>query len=267
MKELVERARTITGTVAEAIRRAVDPPLGSDPRPIDVRRAIIEAIERQLEPAGGGRRVLPGDAVAVHVLTEQPSSRRALEAVLADLRDAVVQRLREVQCDVPRRFRVDVSYVRRPPAAWAPDQRLDVVVTRHDGAAALDQTAPPALRITVLRGEAEKPAYTFTDAVVRVGRTREPTDDRGRLRFNDIAFLESGAAENASVGRGHACIRFAPVTGEHRLFDEGSANGTRVIRGGEVIEVPKRDPIGVVLMSGDEVQFGRAAIKLQIRES
>ena len=39
-----------------------------------------------------------------------------------------------------------------------------------------------------------------------------------------------------------------------------------VLRGGEVIDVPKRDPVGLALRSGDEVQLGKAAIRVRIGE-
>jgi hypothetical protein len=79
-----------------------------------------------------------------------------------------------------------------------------------------------------------------------------------------VAFLENDSADNRTVTRGHAIIRFDARRGEHRLFDEGSANGTRVVRSGVVIEVPKRDPVGVCLRSGDEVHLGKAALRIRI---
>jgi pSer/pThr/pTyr-binding forkhead associated (FHA) protein len=268
MKKLVEQARTLGGTVVDAVRRAVDPPLDQDARPLDVKRAIVEAVEQQLEPAGGGRRVLPGDGVVVKLLAEQVEARRALEAVLADIRDTIAARLQELQCSVPRRFSVDVSYIRRLPVDWAPGQRLSVTLTQSAARGATDgdgeQGGLPTLAIEVLRGQTEQQQFTLIEPVVRIGRSSDPTDDRGRPRFNHIAFLENDSPENRTVTRGHALIRYNATTGEYRLFDEGSANGTRVVRHGEVVDVPKRDPVGLALRSGDEVQLGKAAIKVRI---
>ena len=269
MKKLVEQARSLGGTVVDAVRRAVDPPLDEDARPLDVKRAIVEAVEQQLEPAGAGRRVLPGDRVLVTLLAEPAEARGGLEAVLADIRDTIATRLQELQCGVPRRFAVDVSYVRRPPAEWTSGQRLSVTLApsavrrgANDGEA--DLATPPALAIDVVRGQTDQPQFTFAEPVVRIGRSSDPTDERGRPRFNQVAFLENDSAENRTVTRGHALIRYHAATGEYRLFDEGSANGTRVVRSGEVIDVPKRDPVGLALRSGDEVQLGKAAIKVKI---
>lgn len=270
MRRIVEQARSIGDAVVGAVRRAVDPPLTADARPLDIKRAIVELVEQQVEPAGGGRRVLPGDFVQVRVLAEQDQT-KPLDAVLSDIREVIRTRLLELQCEVPRRFAVEVSYVGRPLEEWEPDQRLEVVVRadRHAPAARRavvdpDEATQPVLIVEVVRGQATKQQFTFCDAVIRIGRSPDPTDERGRPRTNDVAFLENESAENLTVTRGHALIRFDPRTGEYRLFDEGSANGTRVLRSGEAIDVPRRDPVGVSLRPGDEVQFGKAAVRIRI---
>jgi hypothetical protein len=297
MKRIIRQARSLGDVVADAVRRAVDPPLAADARPLDVKRAIVEAVEQQVEPAGAGRRVLPGDAVQVKVLAESAEQRKSLEAVLRDLGDAVKTRLAELQCQVPRRFAVNVSYVRRQPDDWTADQRLAVVVdgersvsvagrdlrsglfhdpsagplrgSRPTGSGSQDGpvAAVPVLTIDVLRGEALKRHFTFRSVVVRIGRSPDPTDERGRPRTNDVAFLENENEDNRTVTRGHALIRFDARDREYRLFDEGSANGTRIVRSGEAIDLPRRDPVGVSLRSGDEVRFGKAAIRIRIDES
>jgi hypothetical protein len=264
MKNALSKAKAVGESMAGVLRRAIDPPLGPDARPLDVRRAIVETVERQVEPAGAGRRVLPGDTVRVKVMCADAAERRALEAVLEDLRDGIVGRLRELRCEAPPAFAIDVTYLRREPPGWAPGQRLSVELSR--AAAASDATPQPILAVTVVKGQAAQESFTFSGPVIRIGRATEPTDERGRPRFNDIAFLENDQAENRTVTRGHAVIRFNGSRGEYRLFDEGSVNGTRIVRGGDFIDVPKRDPVGVVLRSGDELQFGKAAIRVRIGE-
>lgn len=280
MKRIVEQARSLGDVVAGAVRRAVDPPLTADARPLDIKRAIVEAVEQRVEPAGGGRHVLPGECVQVKVLTGSAGQRRALEVVLDDIRETIASRLLELQCQVPRQFSVAVGYVRRPPDDWDDDQRLAVVVSDGDavgsslnrirrGASVArrddDGVATlPSLTIEVVRGQAQKRHATFRAAVVRIGRSPDLTDERGRPRMNDVAFLENDNAENRTVTRGHAVIRFDARAGEYRIFDEGSANGTRIVRSGESIDVPRRDPVGVSLRSGDEVHLGKAAVRIKI---
>jgi hypothetical protein len=267
MKTFVRRARRLGGTVADAVRRAVDPPLTADARPIEIKRAIVEEVEQLVEPAGGGRRLLPGDSVQVTILTERHETQTTLEAVLADLRERLVARLMELQCGLPRQFSVQVTYVATPPAGWEPGQRLEVNLTWSEPAGEHDSFAIeelPSLTVTVVRGHAECMEATFRARAVRLGRSASPTDERGRPRVNDVAFLEDDSPENRTVTRGHALIRFNGESGGYRLFDEGSSNGTRVLRDGEIFELSRRDPVGFSLKSGDEVQLGKAAVRVQI---
>ena len=201
----------------------------------------------------------------MRVLAPDAAEERALRAVLDGIREAALARLRELTCDPPRGFRVDVLYQRTRPAAWQPTQRLAVdfpAQPRTAPEAPPVEPGPPTLKVTVVSGAATKSVYTLTQRVVRIGRSEAPVDNLGRLRRNDIAFLESDDERNKTVTRGHAEIRYDKDRGEFRLFDEGSANGTRILRGGELIEVSPRDPIGVALRPGDELQFGTAAVRV-----
>ena len=265
MKKIVERAREISRTVAVNIRRAVDPPLDERATPLDIRHAVVEAVERRVQPSGQGRRILPDACVRVKVHAPDAASERALRTALDDVQRAAQVRLRELRCDPPAGFQVDVVYLRSRPASWDAGQRIAVdypAAGRPAAPTAIEVAPVPQLRIAVLAGVATKAAYVFTDTVVRVGRSETPVDDRGRVRRNDVAFLENDDERNRTVTRGHAEIRYSRTDGEYRVFDEGSANGTRILRGGEAIDVPSRDPIGVALRSGDEVQFGKACVRI-----
>lgn len=265
MKNIVARARRLSKTVAVGIRRAVEPALDDRATPLDVRHAIVEAIEHRVQPAGGGRRILPDSHVKVRVLAADAASERALRTVLEGVQGTVAARLRELRCDIPAGFRVDVACVKSRPASWTPGQRLALEYLAQPVAEIRPVPAPtPGLKLTVVKGTTGKPSYTFSDAVIRIGRSDAPVDDRGRVRRNDLAFLENADERNRTVTRGHCEIRYNRSTREYRVFDEGSANGTRLVRGGEVIEVPARDPVGVAIASGDELQFGQAAVRVTI---
>ena len=69
---------------------------------------------------------------------------------------------------------------------------------------------------------------------------------------------------HATVSRAHARMVYDAARGGYRLLDEGSTRGTQVIRRGELIKVPKNDPRGVLLMSGDEIQLGDVVLRLTI---
>lgn len=265
MKRIVERARELSKSVAVSIRKAVDPPLDDTATPLDLRHAIVEAVERRVQPAGRGRRTMPDACVRARVLAPDAPSERALRSVLDDVQAEVLNRLRELKCDVPAGFRMDVAYVRSRPASWTGSQRLAIDYPVHPPPAPdRPEAAPPALKLTVVKGTATRPSYTFTESVVRIGRSDRPVDVRGKIRRNDVAFLENEDELNRTVTRGHCEIRYNRATGEYRVFDDRSANGTRIVRAGEIIDVPAGDPVGVALQSGDELQFGQAAVKVAI---
>ena len=265
MKKFVEQARDLTKMLAGKLQQAVEPPLPADATPLEIRYHVIEAIERRVQPAGGGRRVFPDGVVRVTTIAENSETRRAQRAALDDVTIAAAARLRELDCAVPQGFHVEVTYLDTRPPSWPAD--APVTIEFAEPAVTTDRRTPdriPTLTLTVLRGSATRPSYTFNKAVVHLGRTETPQDDRGRSRTNDVAFLEDGDERSATVTRGHCVLRYDRTRDEYRVFDERSANGTRVVRGGEPIEVPPGDPIGVALMSGDELQLGKASLEVRI---
>jgi FHA domain len=250
------------------LKKVLDPPLAADAQPLEIREGIVDAIEQRAVPAGRGQRVLAHNQISVTVLAPTHDDRLTLQAVLADLQDAVVNRLREIRCQVPAGFTVVVHYTRRLRPGWAPEQRLAVEYSSREVAMIPDMSRlePPSLRVTVLRGRAMQTAYTLTESHVQIGRTALPVDSRGRPRKNHVAFVEDGDEYGNSVGRAHASIRFDPARGEYRVFDDGSRNGTRVVRNGKILEIMRRDPTGVTIVSGDEIHLGTAAIRVEIQD-
>ena len=264
MKEIVDRARQLSRTMAGRLRRAVDPPLASDAAPLEIRHFIIESIESRVQPSGGGRRKLPDALVDVKIVAADPAAQRALRTALDDVQSGVLARLKELSCEVPAGFRVQVTYLKRPPSGWPADRQLAIEYPHIQTI----ETAPsgtPELTLTVTRGSATQESYTFTLPIVRVGRSAAPHDDRGRTRRNDVAFLENGDDDSMTVTRGHCEIRYSRAGGGYRVFDERSANGTRIVRNGEIIDVPANDPIGVAIIDGDEIEFGTASVRVAIR--
>ena len=53
-----------------------------------------------------------------------------------------------------------------------------------------------------------------------------------------------------------------PGTRTYRLFDQGSANGTRVLRKGRLNEIAPNDPVGLPIEPGDELHLGKAVIRV-----
>lgn len=238
---------------------------GPDATPLEICQAVLEEVERKVQPVGRGRRLFPYSRIIVR-LRPPDADRPGFEAAFASMTARVRERLGELRCEAPGALDVRVSFVKKAPAGWAAEQLFSIEYPNDPEAAAEPREKPPlpVLRITVLRGAATDQAYTFTDPNISIGRTADPTDGLGRVRRNRVAFLDTVDGITETVGRAHARLRREPETGEYRLFDEGSSNGTSIVRDGTAILVPPRDPRGVRVQSGDEIQIGRAVIQLTI---
>jgi FHA domain len=255
----------LTRRVIATLRAWFDPPIEPDARPLEIREAIVDLVERRAEPAAAGRRVLTHNHVTVTVVTRDKDERAALSASLCDIESAIRARLAELRCQVPPGFEVEIQYARKPKAGWAPTQRLGIdfasrAVTRRPAG----HEPSSRLRIVVVRGQATQRSYLVSDPLVRIGRTAAPVDHAGRPRHNHVVFVENGDEHSTTVGRAHASIQYDHARREYRLFDDGSHNGTRVVRGATTLSVVARDPVGVRLLSGDEVQFGTAVVTIEI---
>ena len=274
MNELFTRVDGALRVAVQRVQQWFDPPLDREAAPLEVREAIIEDVEHHVESAGAGRRVLPYNRITVTMLAADKPSRARLQAALAGLQESIVARLTEIRCAIPAGFAVDTRYITRPPAAWAPQQRLAFAYDQRDApprlrsghadAPSVAPNEPARLQITIARGQATHASYTFAESHIRIGRSAQPIDGLGRPRTNQVVFLEDGDDHTRTVGRAHASIRYDTTRREYRVFDDGSHNGTRVMRDGALFEVKPHDPVGVTLRSGDEIQVGTAALRIQI---
>ena len=265
-RDTVREAGGAARRAAGRVKSWFEPPLDTDARPLEIREAVVDHVERRAEPGAAGRRALPHNHVTVSLLAATPEDRVALEAAFEDIDRAIRARLSEIRCAVPNGFEVEMHYVRRAKPGWGAEQRFSVeyesrAVTR---AATARHAPPPMLRVTVVRGRTTEPAYNLSEPYVRIGRTVAPTDHLGRPRHNHIVFIEDGDEHSTTVGRAHASIQYDIDRREYRLFDDGSHNGTRVVRGAATLDVKAGNPVGVTILSGDELQFGTAAVRVEL---
>jgi len=245
----------------ETVKTILDGSLSPDAQPLEIRRAVVDAIEGKVEPVGAGRRVLPYSRLLVRLLAPETVEKAALAAAFADLDAKVRERLSEVRCEVPARLDCKVIFVRKAPIGWADGQLFSVDYQNHtDADAQRPADVSPTVRLMVMKGTATKKVYTFTDPLILIGRSEEVSDRSGRVRRNHVAFLDA----SSSVSRAHARLKYEAGGRELRLLDDGSARGTRVVRGATTILVPRRDPRGVRIQSGDEIQLGDACLRVLV---
>jgi hypothetical protein len=239
-----------------------DNPPGADATPLELLQAALDELERKVQPAGRGRRVFPYDRIAVRI-AQPDADRVALDAIFRQLEPRLRDRLEELQCEAPESIRSTVTVVEAPGEG----ERLLTVdcfsdpVDRPEPAAGAQY---PLVRVAVVKGQCGELEYLFEEPVIAIGRTPEPTDAYGQVRFNHVAFVEVRDGVNETVGRAHARLQFDAGSGHYHLFNEGSSNPTSIVRSGRTILVAPRDPRGVRVQSGDQVQLGRAVLRLTI---
>ena len=251
------------------LRTFFDTPLDAGATPLEIGQAVLDHVERQVQPVAPGRRVFPFTGLVIRVRTN-PASSAAMTAAFEDFAARVRERLAELRCEAPRRLDVRVECLDVCPPSW-PDSRVFDVAYVCDEAPPLgsrmpgevDAAAPGVVHITVLAGTAAESSWRFSAGTVSIGRSTDPADDFGYVRRNRLAFLDVADGINETVGRAHARLRCDAATREVRLFDDGSRNGTSILRDGEVITVHRRDPRGVRVYSGDEIRLGRALLRVE----
>ncbi|MEO7271610.1 MAG: FHA domain-containing protein [Vicinamibacterales bacterium] len=257
------------------LKQFFETPLDASATPLEIGLAVLDDVERHVEPMGRGRRAFPYTALTVHVIADE-ASRLRIEAALQTLDQRVRERLQELNCDPPRALIVTIAWLDERPAGWNSGQIFAVDYGRAALAAIAAPAAPvapsaeaasammPDVVVSVLKGAATDATYRFREPVISIGRSEDPTDALGRIRRNRVAFLDVVDGVTETVGRAHARLRFDQATRDYRLFDDGSSNGTAILRGGETIAVPPRDPRGVRVQSGDEILVGRAVIQIEL---
>lgn len=265
---LMAKAQRLESTIAAGLEGAVRRASGSPARePLEVVHAIVDTLAREAQPAGRGRQVFPFNQVHVDVLAPTPRAKARLEVAIdgpPTLRERIVSHLQAAGCSVPP-LELAVSYAASAADDWIqPDFGVTyarVVLPVEPGSSAT------CLELIVTHGVAAQQTSTWTVFPVAIGRGEEVRDNRQRLlRTNDLVFVEGGGEINDTVSRRHARIEHDGPANAFRLYDDGSAQGTSVIRRGTGIPVP-RGTRGLRLQAGDEIVLGRARLRVRMREA
>jgi hypothetical protein len=260
--DILGKLRGLESRLARTVDGAAQKITQEGPRePLEILHAIVEAVERRIEPAGRGKYVFPFNRIRIFIAARSRETRARFEAVLGsepDIQDRLVQSLRAAGCDSTG-LSVDTTYVGDSETDWtAADFNIEFDSRTSAG--------NPSLKLTVVHGAAEKISYIPTTSRINLGRCPEVRDNRNRLiRTNHVAFVERAEPPNPTVSRHHAHIDCALNRAEYRLCDDRSAHGTSVLRDGETIPVPP-GARGVRLQSGDEITLGEARIHVEIAE-
>lgn len=233
----------------------------------EIASSIVEEIAAHVEPAGAGARVFPYNRVAVRLVVPR-GKLQAARAVLdhgPGLDARLRRRLEEAGCKPPIDVRVTVRIAEGAPPHG---REFELELAGRPAAApapAEGAAVRPRVRLAVLTGDAGERTRLYAFERIQVGRLPSVTDHRRRtVRLNDLAFAEGDDPVNATVSRAHAHIEWVQVENGFRLFDDGSAQGTRIERDRRVVDVPRRSAHGVLLRSGDVLCFGRARVRFTV---
>jgi hypothetical protein len=268
---ILEKARKLESTLTRTVDRAAQQLSRSGPRgPLEIRRAVLEAIEEQLEPAGRGTHVFPFNRIKLSVVAATRDARARLAGVLDEeptLRERVSDRLRQLGCQV-RGLQVKIAYMGQPEPEWmTPEFHVEF---DRSAVAELERVERPGgheLRLTIASGSADKQTYALALDRINLGRCADVRDTRNRLiRTNHVVFKDGDTAVNGTVSRCHAHIEYSGRTRDYRISDDRSAQGTSILRDGKTIGVPAGSR-GVRLRSGDEVILGEARLRVRIADT
>jgi hypothetical protein len=243
-------------------------PADEPPELAEIRLAILDQV-RAKSYRLGGKKVFPFNVIHIHVRGIEDS--RAPTFTGKFFRAYFEQELRgsldRNECRHPEDLRVDVHVTRELPAPG--EQWVWVEVDSQERSAAAPRRTA---RLIVVQGRANTKEITLTKARTNIGRTVDVYRSEGLIRRNDLAFAEDTEI-NRTVSREHAHIVHDRAAAEYRLFndrwyerDKGGAPacGIWIVRDGLSQEV-HRTARGTKLESGDEIHFGKAVARFQIK--
>ena len=258
------RLRSIGRDLQSKLKDFFENPLDAGATPLELLQAALEDLERRVQPAGRGRKTFPYDRVVVHI-TQHDADEAAVMAVFRDLGMRLRDRLAELNCEAPAT--IDTSVVLDETAGDDTPTTVRVEcfgAVETEPAPATAMTARPSIKLTVIKGQCAEAEYVLDEPVIAIGRTAEPTDALGQVRYNHVAFLESRDGVNETVARAHARLQFDTGSSSYILYNESSSNPTSIIRAGRALRVAARDPRGVRVMDGDQFQLGRAVLRVTL---
>jgi hypothetical protein len=264
--DLISKARSLESTLASSVEGAARQIAGSPARqPLEIVHAVVDCVEQTVQPTGRGHVAFPFNQLRITMAAPSTDVKAFLEVACQgppSLHQRIVERLEVAGCAVPG-LDVSLNFVTKAKPRWRQPE-FDVEFTRQPVAVPAP-AAPTRLELTVTNGTAGRQVYVFANAPITLGRGDEVRDSRHRvIRTNQVAFVEGGGDVNHSVSRRHARIEHDTPANAFRVFDDGSAQGTTVIRQGRGLPVP-RGAKGLRLQSGDEIVLGQARVRVGVQ--
>ena len=227
---------------------------------VELYRDALDQIAGRVTPGKRGDRLFPFNLVTVELRADDSERKAALETLFdpGQLGDDIRATLKAERVTPPEDLTVAVKF---PEEA---QDELRVVCERS--VKTLHQPGAPVAitpaRLVTITGVSSIPECYLDRVRVNLGRVEDVADAAGKtIRHNELFFPEEAHEVNLSVSRAHAHVAFDAVSGEWRIFDDGSSVGTTLFRGGKRVDVPPHAGRGVALRAGDEIYLGQARLR------
>jgi pSer/pThr/pTyr-binding forkhead associated (FHA) protein len=246
-------------------RRLTGPSVDVAPEPLEIVRAVLDDVQDHILPVPGGRMTFPHSEVLVHVVAApavRPRWKTTLEGP-SGLQKSVVSLLERAGCE--QAAAVKLRYVDDRDENWT-NRWYHIEYRARRAQQASADAGIPRVQLTVVKGAATRKRYTFQVTRINIGRSAEVlSSGQSVLRRNDVAFLdETIEKESQTVSRIHAHIVYRASESGFWVHDDNSSKGTRILRDGSTLAVPKGSARGARLQSGDEIQIGDAVLRFVV---
>jgi len=269
ISELIEKlGRTVFEAPFGATAQTSD-----SPEVAEIRFAILDEIKKKTQRAGG-KELFPYNLVRIHIrgVGDAESSIFERDFFRGFFEQEVRANLTKTACRFPLDLRVEVRVATTLPRGNDKWLWIETLSEERKVEPPLDTRARKTARLAVVSGAANKPEITLQKARTNIGRLVDVYKSEGLSRRNDLVFAEDTPI-NRTVSREHAHIEYDKESDEYRLFNDRwykrgnktEANcGLWIVRDGAGQEV-HRDTRGAKLQPGDEIHFGKAVVKFQIK--
>lgn len=272
VSELIER---LGRSVFEAPFGAWSETISDSPEVAEIRIAVLDEVAKKIQRAGG-KALFPYNVIRILIRTgssdaavfEREFFRRFFE-------EEVRKSLTKEVCRFPADLRVQVRAVTEDESGEGNWLRVQTIAEDPPPVSAVTEDTPrvrKGARLIVETGNANKADLPLQKTRTNIGRLVDVYKAEGLSRRNDLAFAADNPI-NRTVSREHAHILHDKKSGEYRLFNDrwyqrGNKSdgncGLWIIRDGMGQEV-HRDTRGTKLLPGDEIHFGKAVVRFQVK--
>ena len=232
------------------MRRSVEFVGRSATAPLEIVHAVLDRAEHEIQDIGRGRRVFPFNRVRVLVVAGRATRKPARGSPRSSTARRRCRSGSPSGCGRPAARSSDsrpkscTPTARRRLGGRGFPRRVRPRRRAAGGCGRAAAAAPTQARVAdqargASRARPNSARYAFSGGRIDIGRRAEVVDQRQRLiRTNHVAFRTTGRTRTAACRAGTPTSSSARSERCYRIWDDRSAHGTSIVRGGRTIKVP-----------------------------